>query len=93
MVKRKGSEIGPSKKASKNNIYIESSGVCFTFEQILRPSMDALCDVDLVIDGEVFKCHRIFLVAHSRSFESMFTNGMRESRQRVITKGLNMRYF
>jgi len=89
MTKRRRSEAGNITAAAppavlSSNYFIESSGVSVTIEQLARPSMDALRDVDLVIEGEVFKCHKMILVVQSRYFEAMLTNGMRESGQRVI---------
>lgn len=89
MAKRKRSEASCISEAAPpiiptTNKAIESSNVSVTIEQLSRPSMNALCDVDLVVEGEVFKCHKMILVVQSRYFEAMLTNGMRETPQRVI---------
>ena len=38
-----------------------------------------LCDVQLLVDGKVFRCNRIVLAARSLFFHALFTNGMKET--------------
>lgn len=63
---------------------IDCSRVFLKIDQLVIPEMDILRDVDLVVEDEVFKCHKIILIAHSGYFKAMLTNGMRETKLRVI---------
>nr|UZC49421.1 kelch-like protein [Carassius auratus]WEX30225.1 Kelch-like protein 33-A [Carassius auratus] len=43
------------------------------------------CDVELEAEGRVFHAHRALLAASSDYFRGMFTNGMKESRQELVS--------
>ncbi|KAG1937883.1 kelch-like protein [Pimephales promelas] len=43
------------------------------------------CDVELEAEGRVFHAHRVLLVASSDYFRGMFTSGMKESRQKLVS--------
>nr|XP_023695278.1 kelch-like protein 33 [Paramormyrops kingsleyae] len=43
------------------------------------------CDVELEAEGQSFHAHRVILAASSDYFRAMFTSGMRESHQPIIT--------
>ncbi|XP_077083495.1 kelch-like protein 9 isoform X2 [Siphateles boraxobius] len=43
------------------------------------------CDVELEAEGRVFHAHRVLLVASSDYFRGMFTSGMKESRQTLVS--------
>ncbi|ESO86873.1 hypothetical protein LOTGIDRAFT_194758, partial [Lottia gigantea] len=43
-----------------------------------------LCDVTLIAESHKFEVHRVILVSCSDYFRSMFTSGMRESKQKEI---------
>lgn len=44
-----------------------------------------LCDVSLLVEGEVFPAHRVVLAGSSPYFQAMFTGEMEESRTNSIT--------
>ena len=60
------------------------SGISVPVELLRKPEMGQLKDVDIVIEGEHFSCHRLILAATSKYFECLLTNGMKESRQSEI---------
>lgn len=41
---------------------------------------DHLCDIDVLVKMEVFRCHKIVLAAASPYFKAMFTSGLMESK-------------
>ncbi|XP_068078566.1 kelch-like protein 33 [Danio rerio] len=43
------------------------------------------CDVELEAEGRVFHAHRVILAASSDYFRGMFTSGMKESRQELVS--------
>ena len=45
---------------------------------------EKLCDVTLVVDGDIFHVHRVVLASVSQYFMAMFTGGILESRKEVI---------
>ncbi|XP_069135195.1 kelch-like protein 2 [Argopecten irradians] len=45
---------------------------------------DALCDVNLVVDGVKIKCHKVILAIFSEYFRAMFTREMEETDQNEI---------
>ncbi|BFZ07887.1 hypothetical protein BsWGS_10926 [Bradybaena similaris] len=41
-------------------------------------------DVQVIIDGFVFTCHRVILAANSKFFRAAFSSGMKEDRERKV---------
>lgn len=49
-----------------------------------------LCDVDLLVEREVFRCHKIVLAAASPYFKAMFTSGLMETNMdRINLQGVD----
>lgn len=46
---------------------------------------DSMADVDIIVEGERFPCHRLILATMSPYFKAMFHSGMMETRERSIT--------
>ncbi|XP_069120336.1 kelch-like protein 24 [Argopecten irradians] len=45
---------------------------------------DSMTDVDIIVEGEKFPCHRLILATMSPYFKAMFHSGMVETRERSI---------
>ncbi|XDV19329.1 hypothetical protein PO909_024816 [Leuciscus waleckii] len=67
---------------------------CFSAEEHMNDSLQHIrqlwtqrvgCDVELEAEGRVFHAHRVLLVASSDYFRGMFTSGMKESRQKLVS--------
>lgn len=41
---------------------------------------EKMCDVTLVLDGDIITCHKYILGANSPYFLAMFTNGLYETK-------------
>ncbi|XP_076462693.1 kelch-like protein 24a [Babylonia areolata] len=55
---------------------------------------DVFTDIEIEVDNEVFKCHKVFLCAISDFFRAMFLSGMKESvNNRIQLSGLTSSTF
>ena len=48
-----------------------------------------LCDYEVIVDGQVFNCHKCILIGISEFFRIMLTGTMKESRENSVTLKVN----